>query len=434
MKKIQQILLTLLLFCFTFGFATNVVAAEETNNNFKINAKGAIAVDFKTGKILYNQAGDTPMGIASITKIISLYLVEEAVKEKKLNWEDTVAISDYAANLSVTPDLSNVPLHKENTYTVKELFDSAIIQSANASIVALAEKIAGSEAKFVDQMRVQLKDWGIEDAKVYNASGLNNQYLGDNRYPGSAADAENLLSPRDVAIVASHLIKDYPDVLKVSATTTQMFGANTQSPVEMVNWNWMLPGFINAKEGVDGLKTGTTELAGACFVGTIQRDGQRIITVVLNATDHKNNPSARFVETGKLMDYCYDHWQQKEVLKAGSQLPKQKNIAITDGKQLKTTISLKDSVTLWVRDDLTEELIITPKFDTKKVSDGAVKASVEKGDVIGKATVSLKGDNLGYLEKAPSHEVSIVIDKAVEKANIFVIFGRKIENFFQSIF
>lgn len=434
MKKIQQILLTLLLFCFTLGFTTNALAAEDTNN-FSVAAKGAIAVDFKTGKVLYNQNADTPMGIASITKIISLYLVEDAIKTGKLNWEDKVAISDYAANLSVTPDLSNVPLHKENQYTVKELFDSAIIQSANASVVALAEKISGSEAKFVDLMREQLKKWGIEDGVIYNASGLNNQYLGENRYPASPINAENLLSARDVAIIASHLIKDYPDILKVSSTTTQMFGTNTQSPVEMVNWNWMLPGFINAKEGVDGLKTGTTELAGACFVGTMEKDGQRIITVVLNATDHKNNPSARFVETGKLMDYCYNHWQQKEVLKAGSPLPKQKTIAVIDGKQLKTSISLKDSVTLWVRDDLNEnELTITPKFDTKKVSGNTVEAPIAKGEVLGQATISLKGDDLGYLEKEVVPQSAIVIDKAVEKANIFVLFGRKIENFFQSVF
>lgn len=433
MKKIQQILITLLLFCATFGFTSQSFAAQNTND-FSVAAKGAIAVDFKTGKVLYNQDGDTPMGIASITKIISLYLVEDAVKAEKLNWDDKVTISDYAANLSVTPDLSNVPLHKENEYSVKELFDSAVIQSANASVVALAEKIAGSEAKFVDQMRSQLEKWGIHDAKIYNASGLNNKYLGDNRYPGSSPDAENLLSARDVAIVASHLIKDYPDILKVSATTTQMFGANTQSPVEMVNWNWMLPGFINAKEGVDGLKTGTTELAGACFVGTIEKNGQRLITVVLNATDHKNNPSARFVETGKLMDYCYEHWQQKEVLKGGTKLPGQKEIAVTDGKQLKTSISLKDSVTLWVRDDLNEnDLTITPKFDSK-VKDNAVTAPVAKGDVVGQASVSLKGDELGYLEKAPTHTTDIIVDKAVEKANIFVIFGRHVENFIQSFF
>lgn len=206
-------------------------------------------------------------------------------------------ISDYAEKLSVVPDLSNVPLHKENSYTVKELFDSAFIQSANASMVALAEKIAGSETKFLELMKKQLKDWGINDATIVNASGLNNSYLGENRPEGTSETEENQMSAKDVAIVARHLILDFPEVLKVTNTTNETFGEGTQSPVEMVNWNWMLSGFVNYKEGVDGLKTGTTEFAGACFVGTINKDGRRVITVVLNADDHATNPSARFNET-----------------------------------------------------------------------------------------------------------------------------------------
>ena len=110
--------------------------AEDT---FKVNAKAAFAVDAQSGKILYDQDGENH-GDRFNHKIIGLYIVLDQVKEGKLSWDDKVSISDYAENLSITPDLSNVPLHKENTYTVKELFDSAIIQSANASMVALAEK------------------------------------------------------------------------------------------------------------------------------------------------------------------------------------------------------------------------------------------------------------------------------------------------------
>ena len=103
-------------------------------------------------------------------------------------------------------------------------------------------------------MKEQLKDWGIKDATIVNASGLNNSYLGENRPEGTGENDENQMSAQDVAIVARHLILDFPEILDVSSTTTQMFGENTQSPVEMVNWNWMLPGFVNYKEGVDGLK------------------------------------------------------------------------------------------------------------------------------------------------------------------------------------
>lgn len=226
------VLLASLILCITSFLPSATVQADDA---FKINAKAAFAVDAESGKILYDQDGEKTMGIASITKIIGLYIVLEQIKEGKLSWEDKVAISDYAEKLSVVPDLSNVPLHKENDYTVKELVDSAFIQSANASMVALAEKVAGSESKFLELMKKQLKDWGIKDATIVNASGLNNSYLGENRPENTGETDENQLSAKDVAIVARHLILDYPEVLKITSTTNQTFGENTQSPVEMVN-------------------------------------------------------------------------------------------------------------------------------------------------------------------------------------------------------
>lgn len=423
---------------FSVIIAAGFWAPLESNaaeSDFHVDAKAAISVDAKTGKIFYDQEGDTPMGIASVTKIIGLYLVEEQVKEGKLAWGDTVAISDYAEELSTKPDLSNVPLHKENQYTVKELFDSAVIQSANASIVALAEKIAGSEPKFVDMMQAKLKSWGITDATLVNASGLNNSYLGDHVYPGSSTDAENKMSAKDVAIVARHLITDYPDFLEVSKITTKMFGENTQSPVEMVNWNWMLPGFINAKEGVDGLKTGTTELAGACFVGTMEKDGQRIITVVLNVAGHAENPSVRFIETGKLMDYSFDNWKQETIKTDNTKIPDHKTVKVADGKDLTAAIVLKDSVNVWVRSDMDlADTIITPKFDKKVVTDGSVEAPVDKGETIGSATIRLADDDLGYLDGSNPATAKIVVNEKVEKANIFVLAGRKIAGFFSNLF
>ncbi|HDL2343774.1 TPA: D-alanyl-D-alanine carboxypeptidase, partial [Enterococcus faecium] len=226
------------------------------------------------------------------------------------------------------------------------------------------------EAKFTERMKEQLKDWGIKDATIVNASGLNNSYLGENRPEGTGENDENQMSAQDVAIVARHLILDFPEILDVSSTTTQMFGENTQSPVEMVNWNWMLPGFVNYKEGVDGLKTGTTELAGACFVGTITKNDQRIITVVLNADGHAENPSARFNETDRLMDYCYDNWSEKELGKANASIPSLKTIDVKDGKESTVPVVLKSPVKVWVRNDMdTGKLTITPTLDKKQVTD-----------------------------------------------------------------
>ncbi|MBO0460634.1 D-alanyl-D-alanine carboxypeptidase [Enterococcus sp. DIV1298c] len=432
-KKTHFVLLlaTLLLTLGTF-LPTLSVHADDT---FSVNSQAAFAVDATSGKILYNQDGDKTMGIASISKIIGLYIVLDQVKEGKLSWDDEVAISDYAETLSIAPNLSNVPLHKENTYTVKELFDSAFIQSANASMVALAEKISGSETAFLTVMNDQLKEWGIEDATIVNVSGLNNVYLGANRPEGTGETDENQMSAKDVAIIARHLLLDFPEVLEVTSTATKMFGENTQSPVEMVNWNWMLPGFINAKEGVDGLKTGTTDFAGACFVGTIERDGKRIITVVLNAEGHELNPSVRFTETARLMDYCYDNWSVKEIGKSNASIPSLESINVKNGKETSVNVVLKSPVSVWVRNDMdTGQLTITPKIDEEKVIDNELEAPIVRGTKVGTATITLANDQLGYLEDDASPSTDIITASSVEKANIFVIGWRNVTNFFSNLF
>lgn len=431
-KKYFALLLATLLLTLGSFVPTLSVQADEA---FSVNSQAAFAVDATSGKILYDQDGEKTMGIASISKIIGLYIVLDQVKEGKLFWDDEVAISDYAETLSIAPNLSNVPLHKENTYTVKELFDSAFIQSANASMVALAEKISGSETAFLTVMNDQLKEWGIENATIVNVSGLNNVYLGANRPEGTGEAEENQMSAKDVAIIARHLLLDFPEVLEVTSTTTKMFGENTQSPVEMVNWNWMLPGFINFKEGVDGLKTGTTDFAGACFVGTIERDGKRIITVILNAEGHEQNPSVRFTETARLMDYCYDNWSVKEIGKANASIPSLKSIDVKNGKETSVNVVLKSPVSVWVRNDMdTGQLTITPEIDETKVKDNELEAPIVRGTKVGTATITLADDQLGYLEDGASPSTDIITASSVEKANIFVIGWRNVTNFFSNLF
>jgi len=193
---------------FSSLFTANV-AAEDLD----IRAKAAISVDADTGKIFYEQNSDKAMGIASTTKLISLYLVEDAIQNGELSWEDEVPISDDVAELSENLDLSNVPLSQDEHYTVRDLFEAAVIESANAATIALAEEVAGSEEKFVQQMRQQVEDWGIVDAKIVNSTGLSNEFLGDNIYPGTSKKDENELSARDLAIVARNLLQDFPDIL-----------------------------------------------------------------------------------------------------------------------------------------------------------------------------------------------------------------------------
>src|SRR5699024_4340805 len=152
-------------------------------------------------------------------------------------------------------------------YTVESLIHASLIQSANAAVMALGEKVAGSQEQFVNLMRQKAESLGITDAKIISVSGLNNRDLGDFRYPGTGDDEENEMSAQDVDIIAKHFIADYPEVLNITSTVQESFVENTAQPSIMQNWYQLLPGLPLQKEGVIGLKTGTTDLAGACFVG-----------------------------------------------------------------------------------------------------------------------------------------------------------------------
>ena len=165
-----------LLCCF---LSTVPLWADETQNNFSIDAKAAIAVDADTGKIFYAQDSTTPMPIASITKVLSVYVVYDQIKNEQLNLQDQVVISPELAELSTKPELSNVALVANQAYSVESLIHASLIQSANAAVMALGKKVAGNQEQFVNMMRQKAESLGITDAKIISVSGLNNHDLGD---------------------------------------------------------------------------------------------------------------------------------------------------------------------------------------------------------------------------------------------------------------
>lgn len=370
-------------------------------DNFKAKAKHAIAVEANTGKILYAKDATKPDAIASITKILTVYMVYKEIDKGKLNWDTKVAISDYPYQLTVNPEASNVPMEARQ-YTVAQLVNAAIVASANSAAIALAEHIAGSEPKFVDMMTQQLKKWGITDAKLVNASGLNNEVLGNHIYPNSKKTDENMMSAKDVAIIAQHIIKDYPNLIKVSQQSSAVFDGIT-----MVTHNAMLKGMPYYRASVDGLKTGTTQKAGASFVATATENGMRIITVVLNADNADKDELARFKATGELLDYVDTHYQKKTILKKGQSL-KDSCIKVRDGKA--TFVKAVAAKDLTVIQPINQPL--TAHFKTSQTE---LTAPVKAKQTVGEFIVSdkhLVGD--GYLGHLPS--VTAKTKKHVERS------------------
>lgn len=201
-------------------------------------------------------------------------------------------------------------------------------------------------------MKKQLQDWGITDAKLVNASGLNNKLLGDHIYPGSETDEENMMSAKDVAIIARHLIKDFPQILKITKKTSEDFAGT-----KMDTYNYMLPNMPYAREGVDGLKTGTTEFAGASFVATAKENGMRIISVVLNANNSDTDDSARFKATNDLLNYVSNTYERTTLIRKG-QAYKNSTAKVIDGKSSVSAVAKENLVVIQTKTSSQKKAVI----------------------------------------------------------------------------
>lgn len=396
------------IFAFFAIFLTFLVVGSKVSadDNFDVAAEHAIAVEATTGKVLYEKDATTPDGIASMTKILTVYLVYKAIDEGKLSWDTKVSISDYAYDLTANSDASNVPMEVRE-YTVEQLVNAAMVASANSAAIALAEQIGGTESKFVDMMKAQLEEWGITDATIVNASGLNNSYLGDNIYPGSSSTDENMMSARDVAIIAQHLITEYPDILKITSQTTADFDGTT-----MNTYNYMLEGMPYERSGVDGLKTGTTELAGASFVATSTENGMRIISVVMNADGWEDDEYARFEATNDLLDYVKSNYEMVTLVKAGKSYQSSK-ATVNDGKAKSVAAVASEDLKV-VRRINTD---VSADFSTN--ADG-YDAPITKGQKVGTITYNdTQIVGTGYLDSEPS--VTAVAKTDVDRSIFFKV-------------
>ena len=394
MKKIILTLLSL-----TVISSTSTVHAQDLN----IPAKHIIAVEANTGKILYEKDATQPVEIASITKLLTVYLVYEALENGSITLSTPVDISDYPYKLTTNSEASNLPMEARN-YTVAELLEATLVSSANSAAIALAEKIAGSEKNFVDNMRAKLMEWGIKDGTIVNTTGLNNQTLGDNIYPGSNKDDENKLSAYDVAIVARNLIRKYPQVLEITKKPSSTFAGMT-----ITSTNYMLEGMPAYRGGFDGLKTGTTEKSGESFVGTTVEKGMRVITVILNAEHQDGNPYARFTATSTLMDYISSNFALRTIVQKGESY-KDSKTPVQDGKENTVAAVAQEDISL------VERLGTQAKPSIQFIpSTQTIAAPLEAGTVVG--NLIYEDNDLigqGYITtERPSFEM--VSEKKVEK-------------------
>lgn len=253
---------------------------KDTRMSDYTKVKSAYVMDAKSGQTLYENHADKQLPIASLSKMMTLYLTTQAIKHHQLNWNDKVPVDKPLIKMSKSFALGSFKIKRSNQYTVKDLYRAALIASSNSAAIALGKAVTGGDnAKFIAMMNNQAKDWGI-DANFVSSSGLDNTDLKHYGYQlsGTSDKAQNMVSAKAISIVAQHLIEAYPQIDQWSNKATYKLADQT-----LVNTNSLLkPGYYyRASNHLTGLKTGYTETAGLCLTVTYWRNGRELIATII---------------------------------------------------------------------------------------------------------------------------------------------------------
>ena len=248
--------------------------------NMELPVKSAILMDVATGTILYEQDAHTPLAPASVTKVMTMLLIMEAIDSGAITWQDTVTTSESAA----AKGGSQVYLKVGESMSVSDMVKAIAVSSANDCACAMAEHIAGSETAFVEKMNQRAKELGMNDTKFVNCTGLDDD----------AAAADHKTSAHDIALMSRQLLKNHPDIKKY---TTIWMDTLRNGTFGLSNTNKM----VRFYPGATGLKTGFTSKAGYCLSASAQRDGMELVAVVMGA----KTSAERFSASKSLLDYGF---------------------------------------------------------------------------------------------------------------------------------
>ena len=323
----------------------------------EIAATSYLLMDALTGTILIEENADEPLPPASLSKIMTAYILEEEIMNGNLSLDTEVHISEKAWRTEGSKMFVGV-----NTQVrVEDLLRGIIIQSGNDASVAVAEHIAGSEEAFADMMNQYAEVLGMNNSFFMNASGLDTELY------------YNMMSARDLAIIARATIIRHPDFYPLYAEREYTYNDIRQS-----NRNTLL----FRDRNVDGLKTGWTEAAGFCLVASAERDGMRLITVVMGTASEE----ARAVETQKLLTYGFRYYETHKLYDNGQVLT---NVPVWSGKQNAVDLGITEEVYVTIPRGQGEALTATVDVDE------IIRAPLDNGQIMGVVTVALD-NNIFY--------------------------------------
>ena len=361
----------------------SVAVFAEGNTDLGLNAKSAILMEEATGNILYESNPDERLPIASVTKVMTMLLIMEAVDSGKISLDDMVTVSENAMSYGG----STMFLETGEQLTVNDMLKGIAVASANDGCVAMAEHLAGIESAFVDMMNEKAKELGMENTHFMNTNGLDE----DDHYS----------SARDVAIMSRELMKHETIFNYTSIWMDTLRGGKFQ----LANTNKL----IRFYDGANGLKTGSTSKALCCLSAAAKRNDMQLIAVVLGAP----TSAERFASAKSLLDYGFANYAVNTQITAGDEVQK---IAVEKGVDKEVGVVAGDSCSTLVKkgqeDNITKEIKI----------DETITAPIEAGQKIGTMTISRDGEVIA--------DIDLNASSAVEKKGIGLI----IKDFFATIF
>lgn len=368
-----------------------VISVEAEQPSFELTAKSALLMEYETGEILYEKNPYLELPPASMTKIMTMLLVMEALEEGRVSLEDKIVVSDFAASMGG----SQIWLEPGEEMTLEEMMKAIAIVSANDASVAVAEYLYGSEEAFVERMNERAKELGLKNTYFYNTNGLP---------PDDLSVQGNYTSAYDLAIMAREILK-YPKVLEWTSTWIDYL-RDGESVLNNTNR------LVRHYQGADGLKTGHTEAAKWCVTSTAERDGLRFIAVIMGADSSK----IRFNEAAQLLTYGFGSYRSLPIAEQGEII---REIRVNNGREELANGIIKDKLIVPVKKGEEDKIKKVVSIDQK------IRAPLKRGDKIGELKV-FKGNLL--LKKA-----DIVIDRDVEKASIFQMIYRIIKQLIKSL-
>lgn len=331
----------------------------------QLAAKGYFLQDFNSGQVIAEDNADLRMEPASLTKMLSAYVVANELRAGNINLQDKVSISKKAWRMPG----SRMFIEVGKQVSVEALLKGVIIQSGNDATVALAEHVAGTEDSFVLLMNEYAKRLGMKDSHFVNSTGLPHE--------------DHYTTPRDMASIASAIIRDFPEHYKWYSEKKYTFNKITQYNRNRLLWR---------DDNVDGVKTGHTESAGFCLVASAVKNDTRLVSVVLGTDSER----AREQESQKLLNYGFRFFEGHRLYASGETL---KDIRIWQG--------VEDSLKLGLADALH---VTVPRGQYKNLKpsisyEATIKAPVKKGQPLGKVIISLEDKEIASRSLVALHDV-----------------------------